>query len=548
MNRLKKTIFLFAIFTSLFGCRKSQLDIDNPNAPTAFSLTSENGIYDFALGVINKQFGQIANTGYVNLFVIALTQHSIMGDELFSPYGNFGFRWANQVYSIQPPTRNTPVINPLGVTQLTTLQNYNNREAGESNVFLYEWNFAYNYITQCNQLLQALNNDKLVFSGNPSEVSTKKAVLRAWAYWWKGFAYSRIGSIYLAGLKVDEAGVTTNNYVSHDFIIDEANHHLDIAIALLESLGAANNVYNNTMQAITPSYNSPDKIIDPLMWIHNINTLKARNLLVNKKSSEINASDWAKIIALVQNGITESDNVFVQGMTADGKNDVAGGFFHPYILLGTTQEYTFVSERLIQEFHEEDKRLSDNFIKNGIYPPNIRGRGLQFGTRWTVKNIENGGHFATNNNIGSISIACTYEENDLMKAEALINTGHIEEGLKIIDDIRAFQHAEISEVYNSGLNLDQANAELRRERRVALFMRGTAFYDARRWGITKPLMEGGGRNNAMVYLPVNYLESGSVSPDIRSCLLDYHYVDYFDVPANELDFNIPSVISAPIKN
>ena len=532
----------------MLSCRKSQLNIINPNAPTAFSLTSENGIYDFALGIVNKQFGQVQNAGYINLFVIALTQHSIMGDELFSPYGNFGFRWANQVYSIQPSTRSTPVINPIGKTQLSTLQSYNKREAGESNVFLYEWNFAYNYITQCNQLLAALNNDKLTFSGSPSEVSTKKAVLRSWAYWWKGYAYSRIGSVYLAGLIVNDAGITTNNYISHDAIIEEANNNLDLAIASLESIGGSSSIYKSTMQAITASYNSPEKLIDPLMWIHNINTLKARNIIANTKNSEMSLADWDEIIALTQNGISESDNVFVQGMTIDGKNDVAGGFFHPYILLGTTQEFTFVSERLIQEFYEDDHRLAENFVMNGVYPPNIRGRGLQFGTRWTVKNIEDGGNFATNNNQGTISIAATFEENELMKAEALINTGHIEEGLRIVDQIRAFQHAGIPEVSNTGLNIEQANSELRRERRVALFMRGTAFYDARRWGLTKPIVEGGGRNDAVVYLPVNYLESGSASPDVRLSVMDYNYVDYFDVPANEFDFNIPSVISVPIKN
>ncbi len=540
--------FAFIVFTFLLiGCKKSSLNIINSNAPTSYSLTTENGIKSFALGIINKQFGNVENIGKVNLFVVALTQHSLMGDELFSPYGNFGFRWANQVYSIQPPGSTAPVINPFGISQLTSLQGFNNREAGQQNVFLYEWNFAYNYITQSNQLLTAINNPALTLQGSLSEINTKKAVLKAWAYWWKGFAYSRIGSIYLAGLKVDEAGSTTNDYVSHDKIILEATTNFDLAISSLDGI-SADEMYIQTFKSITPSYNLPENVIEPNMWIHIINTLKARNLLVNKKISEMNASDWNNILSYTENGVSANDHVFMQGMTVDGTNDASGGYFHPFVLNGTMQEFTFVSERLMQEFHENDRRLQNNFTMNGVYPPNIRGRGLQFGTRWTIKNIEDGGSFATNNNQGAVAISSTYEENELMKAEALINIGSIEEGLLIIDHIRNYQQADIPSISNTGLDVSQANEELRRERRVALFMRGTAFYDARRWGLTADVSLGGGRYDGMVYLPVSYLEAGSTLPQVRPCIINYKYVDYFDVPAGEFQLNQPSLISSPIKN
>ncbi len=540
--------FVFIVFTFLLiGCKKSSLNIINSNAPTSYSLTTENGIKSFALGIINKQFGNVENIGKVNLFVVALTQHSLMGDELFSPYGNFGFRWANQVYSIQPPGSTAPVINPFGISQLTSLQGFNNREAGQQNVFLYEWNFAYNYITQSNQLLTAINNPALTLQGSLSEINTKKAVLKAWAYWWKGFAYSRIGSIYLAGLKVDEAGSTTNDYVSHDKIILEATTNFDLAISSLDGI-SADEMYIQTFKSITPSYNLPENVIEPNMWIHIINTLKARNLLVNKKISEMNASDWNNILSYTENGVSANDHVFMQGMTVDGTNDASGGYFHPFVLNGTMQEFTFVSERLMQEFHENDRRLQNNFTMNGVYPPNIRGRGLQFGTRWTIKNIEDGGSFATNNNQGAVAISSTYEENELMKAEALINLGGIEEGLLIIDHMRNYQQADIPSISNTGLDVSQANEELRRERRVALFMRGTAFYDARRWGLTADVSLGGGRYDGMVYLPVSYLEAGSTLPQVRPCIINYKYVDYFDVPAGEFQLNQPSLISSPIKN
>ncbi len=68
--------------------------------------------------------------------------------------------------------------------------------------------------------------------------------------------------------------------------------------------------------------------------------------------------------------------------------------------------------------------------------------------------------------------AGTYEENELMKAEALINTSQINPGLTIIDAIRTLQGAGLAPVSGTGLNLAQAKEELRRERRVVLAFRG----------------------------------------------------------------------------
>jgi hypothetical protein len=62
-------------------------------------------------------------------------------------------------------------------------------------------------------------------------------------------------------------------------------------------------------------------------------------------------------------------------------------------------------------------------------------------------------------------------------------------------------------------------------------MRGLAFYDARRWGVTESLEEGGGREGAVVLDG-----SGNVNTDAT---IDYNYLDYWGVPDDELDFNIP---------
>ena len=539
-------IFSFIGLALLSACNKEKLNIVNPNSPTSASLLTESGIKSFALGLINRQLGNVTNAGSVNLLVVGLVHESTMGDETFQPYGNWGVRWSNQVYSVTLPS-GTTVINPFGVTQLESLKGFNSRQAGDRNAFLYTWFWAYNYIAQCNTLLTALDNPGLSLSG---DAAAKKAVLKAWALWWKGCAYSRVGSLYIAGLKVDNAGVTNPNYVSSADMIIEANKTLDAAAAALNGI-TANADYTETFKSITASYNFPNDVLTPSMWARSINTMKARNLIANKKTSVMTPADWTAVLALTNNGIVASDKVFKMGMTLDGVNDVSGNFAHPLALIGTNNEFNFVSERLIQEYKTGDARLAKNFTLRNLadrYAPNIRSRGLQFGTRWAVNNVEDGGLYATNNNAGSLPLFGSYEENALTAAEALINSAQIESGLALVDQVRSAQGAGIASVAGTSLTLAQAKEEVRRERRVSLFLRGTAFYDARRWGLTAPLSQGGGRTGAMVYLSASLIGGGVTVPDVRPCTMDYRYVDYFDVPLNELDFNSPSSTSVPVKN
>lgn len=552
MKSLKTYIILF-LLTGIVACKKKELELINPNLPTpTASLKTEKGIANFALGIIQKQLGNILNAGSTNLWHVANTHHSIMGDEVFMPYGNFGARWSNQVFKITLPD-GTVVTNPFGVTQLVSLQGFNNRPAGDRNAFQYEWNFCYFYIAQANTLLKSLDNPELTFSG---EAQTKKDLLKAWALWWKGYAYSRLGSMYLSALIYNETSFTpTGQYVTHDAIITEANRVLDECKTVLNGI-TLNADYTILFKAITPSYNDNSVVVTPDMWKRQINTIKARNLLVNKKTSVMAAADWNNILALTADGVMKDDIIFKEGMTSDGLNDVVGQFFHPYVFVGSFTEYTFVSERLIQEYKTGDMRLSRNFINtynpadgSSRYPPNIRSRGLQFGTRWLPVNIEDGGLYATNNfnSRALVPVAGTYEENTLMRAEAFIRTNQIEQGLQFVDEIRTYQGAGIAAVAGTGLNQTQALEEVRRERRVALFLRGLAFYDARRLGYTAPASQGGGRTGAMVFLPAGSIP-GLLLNDIRPCFMEYNYVDYFDVPQNEVDFNAPAMGAAPIKN
>jgi hypothetical protein len=124
-----------------------------------------------------------------------------------------------------------------------------------------------------------------------------------------------------------------------------------------------------------------------------------------------------------------------------------------------------------------------------------------------------------------------------MKAEAKIYTGDIEGGLGIIDNVRTAQGAGLTAVKGTGLTLAQAKEELRTERRCALAFRGLSFYDARRWGI----IEKGSSRTGCILID----KSGKINTNVT---IRYNFLDYWDVPANELAYNPAGPGSAPTTN
>jgi hypothetical protein len=120
-----------------------------------------------------------------------------------------------------------------------------------------------------------------------------------------------------------------------------------------------------------------------------------------------------------------------------------------------------------------------------------------------------------------------------MKAEAKIYTNDIAGGLASIDAVRTFQGAGLAPL--AGLTQAQALEELRKERRVGLVFRALSFYDARRWGVITE-----GRKGAVVVD-----KTGKVN---TNATINYNFLDYWDVPDNELAYNPATANSAPTKN
>ncbi|HXB43845.1 MAG TPA: hypothetical protein VNV85_07300, partial [Puia sp.] len=422
---MKKSFIIFFIFLAVvFGsCKKSTLQLPNPNQPTPGSLSTEAGAESFAMGIFSKWLANVPGEGNSNIFELMLMAHSNMGDEDFCPWANWGMRYpANVNQIILPPPYNTVVPNPSGLDQQGALVAHNSRQAGEQNALQYEWDVCYFMNAQCNLLLNALSTNNIAFSG---DAATKKQLLTAWAYWWKGYIYSRLGSVYISGvINNDPAnGITNGNFVSHDTITNEGNANFDKAATILNSL-VENGDYDFVFQKIVPSFNNSSNIITPAMWVRQINSYKARNYLVNKKVAAMTASDWTQVLSFANNGMVQGDFSFMFGMAPGATNDLSANFYHPYAFHSLGNGFAWVSERLIQEYKSGDARFTKNFeLQPGGPVVNVRNRGIQFGTRYNVIDIENGGSYATDNSVGAVSISTTWEENVLMIAEAKIRSG-----------------------------------------------------------------------------------------------------------------------------
>jgi hypothetical protein len=570
MKKYKLLYFVIPAFL-LGACKKTLLQLANPNAPTPVSsLTTEAGIDAFAMGEYQKWIAIPPGDAETNIFEIAFLMESGMGDEDFIPYSNFGGRFpANTDTVYIPAPYNIPYGNLSGFNQIGILRSKNSRVAGEANSVLYEWSVDYFMNAQANLLLNALDNPALSLSG---DVATKKGLLRAWAYYWKGFSYSRLGSKYLSAVINDAPanGLTDSVFVSHDNMITAANANFDKAVAILGGL-TSNADYQATFKAIIPSFNLNTQIITPLMWIRLIHSYEARNFLVNHKVAGMSASDWTTVANLAATGMIQGDFSFMWGMAPGGINDLSntnaaaitatdptgvlfGGFwYHPYALhTSAGGQLTYVSERLIQDFQPGDARFTKNFYVMPAPAVNVLNRGIMFGTRYGAKEVDSGGNFGSSDHKGAVPIGPTWEENTLMIAEAKIRGGtDIDGGLALIDQVRAAQGATLPPTSGTGLTQAQAIEQLRSERRIALYLRGLAWFDARRWGINAPISAGGGRAKANVLVPGGaYAPTTTPTPPtlLLQCNISYNFVDYWDVPQNELDFNAAATGSSAVKN
>ncbi len=541
-----KIAFLIAAFAGIITSCKDQLDVHNPNEPTTGTLLTEDGIVKFALaGIYVNGFKDLKiGDGVAGpAFYGYTSSHDLMADVIGAEAANV---FINQIGCPEKVTldNGTVVANPNApIHQPAMLRQNNLNTLGNQNPAFYEWGYMYALNHSANYLLSVV--DGIQFTG---DAATKIAVLKAWAYWWKGFAYSRIGSIYYAGVIVDDVLKTNGNYKSSANILAEAENNFKKCEDILGGL-AANADYVGTVGSIIPLICQVGHggVITPSMWLHNINSMRARNILANTTIAAMTSAQWNQIMTLTGNGISATDFVFTLRSNENGDlMNSTGGCTSSKATgdpkAGTTYK---ISERLIQDFQPGDARLDNNFLQLSSAWLGNQDRGNVFNTRWQLLDGGNGApgvivYGGIQPGAYELFMAGSYEENELMKAEANIYLGNIDAGLTSVDNVRTYEGAGLAATSGTGLNQAQAIAQLRSERRVGLLFRSVSFYDARRYGVINPLSAGGGRTNAVVID-----NTGTINTNAS---IDYQFWDYWDVPDNEIVYNPPAEGSAPTQN
>ncbi len=557
--RKNKIIYLVvgAMLIAGIACKK-QLQVGNPNQPTlAGNVTNEAGMISLVQG-----------STYIDGFV---NGDAWLGNSYFSlPYGYsellgdmVGADAANQQISVVSVPQsvvtedNTTITNPS--PQIPFLRTYNTRAntGSGANVYYYQWLNMYALNAACNTLLGMV--DKIPFTG---DATTKANTVKAWCYWWKGYAYASIGSMYYSGLVVDGTdNVTNNNYLVKDSILDRSNYYLNQASSVLSSISSPTDYATILGQLIPTAFQVGNGgVPTTAQWIRNINTMLARNILVNKlnpfvhgvMNSTINKStsvpmttaDWNTVLTLATSGIQKGDVVFTGRSSNVNTVFTAIGGTVSGLSTGTNTNTTFkITERFIQNFKTGDKRLSSNFddTSSTYYNPNFSTR-FSMVDRSSTNDLNSGVYVygALNPGDYELLIAGSYEENALMLAEANIMLGNTDAGLVFVDAVRTYQGAGIAAVSGTGLTPTQALTELVKERRVALAFRGLSFYDSRRWGWIYDIANGGGSYGNTFLAVGGHLYTNTT--------INYNFLDYWDVPADESVLNPPASGSAATVN
>lgn len=541
----RKILYILTAFIMLGeSCSKSELDVQNPNSPTPASAATEAGILALGLGAVYQNgFNGITDSRYTGSF-------------LGSSYWFLGAAYMDELADVITAEAANNITNQISVPDYYIDDNgvkysnsapakavaklNNSRTKAGSNMFYYNWTWMYYLNNACNGILSVVDNTS--FTG---DAISKKNTIKAWAYFWKGYAYSNIASLYYAGLIKNDYVNSNNEYKSSTDMLAEATANYDKAITALNAVTSVSD-YNTVIKYLIPTSCQAGKGQAPTtaMWIRNINTLKARNILANKRVSAMTATDWNNILTLVNNGVNATDYVFTERSAATNSPISASGGSIAALTVGNPTGTTYkISERLIQDFKPGDKRLTTNFSTATLYL-NQKG-GITFSTRYTLLDVPSNGAVVgyASKVVGSyeLYIGASYEENELIKAEANIKLGNIATGLASVDLVRTYQGAALSAVSGVVTDPTLAYEELRKERRVALLFRNVAFYDARRWGVIDDISAGGGRTNCVV---VNST-TGTVN---TKATINYNFSDYWDVPDDETSLNPPSATSAPVKN
>jgi hypothetical protein len=544
--------FIGVVALANASCKKSSLQVGDPNDPTiAGNVNTESGLISLAEGGVYTN-GFTNGDGWLgdSYFSLPYGYHELMADNIGADASN------NQITTVGYPAY---FINDLGVkvpggSNVSIIRTYNVLGGSGNNPVFFQWQNMYALNAACNEILAIAPT--ITLSG---DAATKLNTIKAWCYWWKGYAYSQVGSIYYSGLVQDDPANKSNaHYLPKDSILARSDYYLNLAATTLSGLTAGGD-YNTVMGELIPaaSQKGHGGILTPAMWVHNINSLLARNIICNKLAPYVNGNpgatisksstgtmataDWNQVVTLCTNGIQQGDYVFSAHSTASNSVFSASGGTVAAMTTGNNVSSTFkISVRYIQCFKAGDKRLTTDFNQRSTY--NNPFYGTPYNITDSLQQSTTGVYPIGNAQIGEYEayIGPSYEENELMLAEANIRLGNIATGLSFVDAVRDYQGAGVTHVSGVVTDLPTAMKELTSESRVSLFGRGVSFYNVRRWGWIYDISAGGGQYGQWLYNA-----NGTYDTNVT---VDYNFMDYWDIPADETQLNPPAAGTSPILN
>ena len=558
-TRAYNNLYILAVAVIMLvstSCKK-QLDVKDPNDPTfAGNVNTEGGIAAYAQGSVYWN-GFSYGDGWLgdSYFSLPWGYRELMGDVVGGGQGSNNQTTTMGVpdsFVADPTSPSTTTFVNTSPQATGIIRGFNDpaSTANGNNALYYEWTNMYAMINGCNIALENL--------ASITSLSADKAkTVQAWCYWWKGYAYAQLGSMYYAGLIQDKSATINNKYVDHNALIAESDKQLKLAQTTLSGIGNQGD-YATMMGKLIPQQNQVGlgQVPTTAQFIKSINTLLARNILVNRLAPFVNgstsasitkasipvitAADWAQIVTYANAGIGQGDYIFTGRSSASNSYFSAPSGTVASIAAASNQNTTYkVSERLVANFGAGDARLANFSTADGIFYGDANTNTTRYSL---VDGVTKG---LTVPVLGSkqpggieVYIGPSYEENALMLAEAKIRTGDVAGGVALINAVRTYQKAGVAALSTS-ISATAALTELTKERGAALAFRGLSWFDARRWGWTYSTANGGGRYGAtLIYNKVVY-------PNAK---INYNFMDYWDVPTDETGKNTPAAGSAVVKN
>lgn len=499
----KYFILLLCLFVLPVACG-DDLSITNPNNPTPDIVTSEEGMKRQAVGIWDVPGGWWE--------WVSWTLMEAMGDNVVVPWINFDWNqffgnielieYSDGTASWSPRQQASPTR-----SQAEWVNFVNDRQVSQGG-YEAQWQWAYGMNTEANRMLQALD-EGVNFSG---DIQAKENAYRAWAHFWKGYAYSTVGLFYEEGIINDDPTGTNSDFKSSDEMIVVSQAELDLALQTTADFGI---IAGDVIPAIFPTNMTAES------FIQNIYTLKARNLLMSKRRSDISQDEWQQIKDWAEMGLNTNDGALL--LDSDESTHLATNTFRWRL----SNQWSRVSPRVVQILSENGDQRLDRFqfapaggtYENRVTQPQINSPWL------TLSDIY------ASQVPGTPQFVLSAEENMLMLAEAELGLGNPAMAAGWVNEVRNMPLQQAGLPAETSVTLK----DIRDERKVALFGRALAFYDARRLGEIDARADGGGVEGVWVY----HIDSNGDLVLDENANLFFDFLSYYGIPAAEADFNIP---------